>query len=146
MSEANLWKWLSGILPEGHYSRIESHDTSPGFPDVRFQLGTMGGTSDSGTFELKFSRTPKAEKHFKTEKDGLHKSQKAWIRDELRHGGRVWIIAEVSPQIFIIPGRWYESFNNSRVSDLKKMSEFYFTRRETHQLRKKFIKLMTGED
>ena len=49
MNEGNTWDWLRDVaLPLGHYSRIESPDTAPGFPDVHYEI-----EFHSGTFELK---------------------------------------------------------------------------------------------
>ena len=128
MSETNLWKWLSeSVLPEGHYSRIESPDTAPGFPDVHYQIRD----DISGTLELKFARRPNARVPFKNERDGLHKSQKVWIRQELHHGGTVWIVAQVQDWIFVIPGRYAERFNGASVRELESMSSVILNRKRT---------------
>ena len=118
MSEKRLWDWLGGVLPPGQFSRVESPDTSPGFPDVHYQL--VSGIT--GTIELKFAHHPEAEIPFKGEKDGLHKSQRIWIRDNIRCGGRVHIIAEVTPLIFIIPGIMASQFNGATYLKLKGIS------------------------
>ena len=53
MNEDSTWEWLRDItLPEGHYSRVESAFTSPGFPDVDYCLGL----GCSGQIELKYSK------------------------------------------------------------------------------------------
>ena len=109
MNESSLWEWLRDIaLPYGHYSRIESPDTAPGFPDVHYQVGEKG----TGTLELK--ATDRALKvPFPNEEKGLHKSQLRWIRDNLKHGGIVWIIAEVPGAIYLLHGKhakWSPAF------------------------------------
>jgi hypothetical protein len=71
VSEANLWEWLRDVaLPLGQYSRIESGDTSPGFPDVHAQVGPSG----CFTIELKFAKHPGARIPF-TKKHGMRRSQ-----------------------------------------------------------------------
>ena len=101
MSEANLWEWLRDVaLPLGQYSRIETGDTSPGFPDVHCQLAP----GISPTLELKFAKSPSARIPF-TKKHGMRRSQIQWIKENLREGGVVWILAEVTPDIYIISGK-----------------------------------------
>ena len=117
MNENNLWEWLRDVvLPVGHYSRIESPDTAPGFPDVHFSV-TKDGVSTSGTLELKATdrnlRVP-----FPDEEKGLHKSQLKWIRENIKQGGIVWIIAETTEGIFLIHGKNAAKFNGARYEDL----------------------------
>jgi hypothetical protein len=39
MSESSFWNYLRKLLPkEGHYTRVENHDTGAGFPDVNYTL------------------------------------------------------------------------------------------------------------
>ena len=123
MSEENLWTWLGGVLPLGHYSRIES-DTSPGFPDV-YAKPDWGSQC---TIELKHSRGT-AKIPFKNEDDGLHKSQRIWIRDELRAGGKVWIFAQVGTSVLLIPGAKYSKFNGSTQQELWELAEKIIERR-----------------
>ena len=118
MNESNLWEWLRDVsLPLGQYSRIESPDTAPGFPDVHYQVGKDG----CGTLELKATdralRVP-----FPDEEKGLHKSQKRWIRDNIQAGGVCWIIAETPGVIYIIHGRAYNEFNGANHDALIEMS------------------------
>ena len=118
MKESNLWEWLRDItLPYGHYSRIESPDTAPGFPDVHYQVGRDG----CGTLELKATdralRVP-----FPNEEKGLHKSQLRWIRDNVRQGGIIWIIAETPGVIYLVHGKDAEKFNGATHEQLIDMS------------------------
>lgn len=131
MNEANLWDWLRDVaLPLGHYSRIESPDTAPGFPDVFFCVGMGGrrrdkpptpGGAGCGTIELKATdrslRVP-----FPDEEKGLHKSQLRWIRDNVAAGGIVWIIAETPGVIYIIHGKDAAKFNGAEHEDLIDMA------------------------
>jgi hypothetical protein len=117
MNEANLWEWLRDVgLPTGHYSRIESPDTAPGFPDVHYQVG-----EGCGTFELKANDRP-AKVPFADEEKGLHKSQLKWIRSNLVCGGIVWIIAETPGAIYIIHGKDAERFNGATHEELIEMA------------------------
>ena len=118
MNESNLWEWLRDIaLPYGHYSRIESPDTAPGFPDVHYQVGEKG----TGTLELK--ATDRALKvPFPNEEKGLHKSQLRWIKDNLKHGGIVWIIAEVPGVIYLLHGKHAKWFNGATHDQLIEMA------------------------
>ena len=116
MNESNLWEWLRDVaLPIGHYSRIESPDTAPGFPDVHYQLQY----NRCGTIELKYGRgnTP-----FPNEEKGLHKSQLRWIRRTLECWGEIWVIAEVPPQIYVLHGSEAEGFNGATQEDLSNMA------------------------
>jgi hypothetical protein len=118
VNENNLWEWLRDVaLPLGQYSRIESPDTAPGFPDVHFQVGKYG----CGTIELKATdralRVP-----FPNEEKGLHTSQLKWIRDNVNEGGIVWIIAETPGVIYIIHGKDAAKFNGARHHDLIDMA------------------------
>ncbi len=118
MNENNLWEWLRDVgLPTGHYSRIESPDTAPGFPDVHYQVGKDG----CGTIELKANHRP-AKVPFPDEEKGLHKSQLKWIRSSLVCGGIVWIIAETPGVIYIIHGKDAAEFNGARHQDLIDMA------------------------
>ena len=117
MKESNLWDWLREVvLPLGHYSRIESPDTAPGFPDVQFQVG-----EGCGTIELKANHRP-AKIPFPDEEKGLHTSQRVWIRENLSHGGIVWIIAETPGVIYIIHGKDADKFNGATHEELIDMS------------------------
>ena len=117
-TEANLWKWLRDVaLPLGQYSRIESGDTSPGFPDVHCQLGP----GVSLTIELKCARRSDDRIPF-TKKRGMRRSQIKWIRENIRNGGTVWIIAEVFPDVFIIEGQYVDQINGKTRTQLHAIS------------------------
>lgn len=108
MAEDHLWKWLSGLVPKGHYNRIESPETAPGFPDVHYQLS---GTHISGTLELKDARFPRRVPPFKNEDDGLHATQIHWMLTNNYCGGICWIVARVQPKVFWIPSKYAIKFN-----------------------------------
>ena len=114
MKESNLWEWLRDVaLPLGHYSRIESPDTAPGFPDVQFQVGEKG----CGTIELKANHRP-ANVPFPDTEKGLHTSQLKWIRENVEQGGICWIIAECPGIIYIIHGKDAAKFNGADHEEL----------------------------
>ena len=123
MNESNTWEFLRDVaLPLGVYSRIESPDTAPGFPDVHFTV-----EQTSGTLELKCNMNP-AKIPFPNEDKGLNPAQKRWIRDTVKAGGIVWIIAEVPGVIYIIHGKDAEKFNGSTHEDLTDMAWGTITR------------------
>lgn len=142
MNEASLWEWLRDIaLPLGHYSRIESPETAPGFPDVFFCVGqssrkTAGppipGKAGMGTIELKATdrsmRVP-----FPDEEKGLHTSQLRWIKDDVAAGGVVWVIAETPGIIYIIHGKDAAKFNGASHEDLLEMSWETMSRKDPKQ-------------
>jgi hypothetical protein len=118
MNESNLWWWLRDVvLPNGSYSRIESANTAPGFPDVHYQI-KMDYT---GTIELKY-QAKNLKVPFTDSKKGLRDSQRRWIRNNIKHGGTVWIIAEAVPDIFVIHGSSADEFNGSTRENLHKIS------------------------
>lgn len=118
MNESSLWEWLRDVaLPLGHYSRIESPDTAPGFPDVHYQVGDDG----SGTLELK-ATSERANVPFPDEEKGLHRSQLRWIKTQIQFGGIVWIIAETPGAIYIIHGKDAGQFNGATHEQLIEMA------------------------
>lgn len=117
-NENNLWMWLRDVaLPLGHYSRIESANTAPGFPDVAYQLGH----NLAGTLELKH-QARNAKVPFRDSKKGMRDSQLAWIRKNLKHKGNVYVIAEAVPDIFVIHGNEADEINGSTRENLHKIS------------------------
>lgn len=118
MAETNLWKWLRPYCPVGHYVRIENGEIGPGTPDVSF---CVNGTE--GWMELKDARSKTAKVPFPNEDVGLHKSQIRWIKDRLKAGGNVWVVARVGKSILFIPGKHYLAFNGATLSRLKFLSK-----------------------
>lgn len=115
MSESNLWNWLRDVaLPLGQYSRIESGATAPGFPDVSCQILEV----PSFTLELKFSCTPEATMPF-TPEHGMRRSQIRWIKENIQNGGTVFIIAEVTPHIYIFRGHVADQINGANHAKLE---------------------------
>ena len=111
MSEASFWNYLRKLLPkEGHYTRIESHDTAVGFPDVHYTLNGI-----SGTIELKDAKRPGAKYPFSRE-SGLRRSQIAWIRDELDASGQVSLALQCGDRVYLLPANCY-------YDDLHRMTE-----------------------
>ncbi len=119
MNEDTLWEWLRDVaLPKGHYNRIESHDTAPGFPDVTYQIGFNCG----GTIELKYSKNKVIPFVPPPGKPGMRKTQLKWIRDELKYWGNIWVIAEAPPDIYVIHGSEAEEINGADRETLHKIS------------------------
>lgn len=98
-ARGQLWTYLvQKLLPaDGHYSRIESH-TSAGFPDVHY---TVAGVS--GTIELKDTKRPGAKYPFSGQ-SGLRDSQIRWIEDELEARGKVLLILQCEPTLYLLNG------------------------------------------
>jgi hypothetical protein len=103
VSEASFWKYLVKLLPkeDAHYSRIESHDTSAGFPDVHYTLN-----GNSGTIELKDAKRPGAKYPFKGQ-SGLRKSQIDWMTRECDAGGRVFLALQCGASVYILKADLY---------------------------------------
>ena len=75
MSETRLRKYvLDNIGHVGHWSKVESHDTSAGIPDLNYCMDGM-----EGWLELKFGNRVKAPK--------LRPTQCAWFRRRIKMGG-----------------------------------------------------------
>lgn len=118
MNETNTWEWLRDVvLPLGFYSRVESPDTSPGIPDVHYQINPH----HTGWIELKCNML-RAEIPFPDEDNGLHKSQKKWLKRYVELGGIAWIIAETPEGIFIIHASNADLFNGATHHELRALS------------------------
>lgn len=102
MSEASFWKYLSKLLPkEGHYTRIESPDTAPGFPDVHYTLN-----SNSGVIELKDAKRPGAKYPFSGQ-SGLRKAQINWMLREDDQGGRIFLALQCGDRVYLLKAALY---------------------------------------
>lgn len=121
MAEDQLWRYVRDkLLPRDiHATRVEN-GVSAGFPDVHY---TYQGRS--GTLELKFLR----KKNPPFWEDGLNRDQIIWIRNNLEVGGRVWILADIGPQICVIRGRHAEQFNEWKREDFSVSSTLIFHKR-----------------
>jgi hypothetical protein len=111
VSEASFWNYLRKLLPkEGHYTRIESHDTAAGFPDVHYTL-----YGNSGTIELKDAKRPGAKYPFSRE-SGLRSNQLRWIGDEIKADGQVSLALQCGDRIYLLRADCY-------YYDLRRMTE-----------------------
>lgn len=111
MSEVSLWDTLRGLLPRGQYSRIESGDTAPGFPDVSYQLPRLKFDVDvAGTIELKDSKH-RVGIPFRNAEEGIHLSQEMWIKENVENGGICWVAARFQHTLFWIPGSQADMVN-----------------------------------
>ena len=140
-TEANLWEWLRDVaLPLGQYSRIESGDTSPGFPDVHCQLAP----GVSPTLELKCAKHPHARIPF-TKKTGMRRSQIKWIKENVRNGGTVWIIAEIGKKVYIVAGMNVDYINGHTEDEIAAISVAVMTRGKNKQAAKILNRILLGE-
>lgn len=102
MSESSFWKYLCSLLPkEGHFTRIESHDTAAGFPDVHYTLN-----GNSGTIELKDAKRPSAKHPFKGE-SGLRRSQITWMTQQCDAGGHVFLALQCGDRVYLLKADLY---------------------------------------
>jgi hypothetical protein len=122
VSEASFWKYLRGLLPkEGHFTRIESHDTSAGFPDVHFTFPSSFHPN-SGTIELKDAKRPGAKYPFKGE-SGLRKSQITWIRDEDEAGGQVLLALQCGDRVYLLKAElYYDELHRMTEEQIKRVA------------------------
>lgn len=131
MSEASFWNYLRRLLPlGGHYSRIESHDTSAGFPDVHY---TLNGSS--GTIELKDAKHPGSKYPFRWT-SGLRRSQVTWIRSEIEAEGNVILALQCGDWVYLLKADAY-------YDELHRMTEEDISRVARVKWRKKYC---VGED
>lgn len=119
MAEVQLWKTLKPWLPQGHYSRVESPDTSPGIPDVNYRI-----MSAEGWIELKDTRTRTPTVPFPNEDKGLRRSQLIWIPEHVSFGAIVWIAARVHEDIYWIPGKYAGAFNGATMKRLGALAHY----------------------
>lgn len=105
MSESDLWKDIKkNIGHHGHFSRVESHSTSAGIPDVDFCIKGF-----EGHMELKFARE-------KLKKNFVRSTQVKWFRDRVKAGGRPWLFA-----LLIIGGeKYYVLFKGENVGSISR--------------------------
>ena len=102
MSETSFWTYLRKLLPrEGHYTRLENHDTGAGIPDVVYTLDGV-----TGFIELKDSKRPGAKYPFKGE-SGLRRSQLTWIRDQLYAEGIVYLALQCGNRGYLLSADLY---------------------------------------
>ena len=126
MNENSTWEWLRDVvLPVAFYSRVESPDTAPGIPDVHYQLPGP----HTGWLELKCNLL-NATIPFPDEDNGLHKSQKKWLKRYVEMGGIAWIIAETMRGVYIIHASNADLFNGSTHEELEAMSVEIISRAE----------------
>lgn len=143
MSEGSgaLWKYVRGkLLPPGiHVSRIEAGqgEVESGFPDVFYTYRHENGISHTGTIELKFLR----KKNLPFGDDGLRKSQKIWIRDEIEAGGTVWIIADIGKTINLVRGKYWKEFNEWDAIEFEQSSTVIFPKGKTRILEERKLEL-----
>lgn len=83
MSEQKFWEEFSGNLGhKGHFSRVESHATSAGIPDIDFCMSDV-----ESHIELKFGNEKKA--------PSIRPSQVKWFDRRVKAGGHPIILAKI---------------------------------------------------
>jgi len=107
--EGDLWlQFAEHMKPYGHFSRVESPETSDGIPDIDF---CIAGTESH--MELKFNNGDRAKKDF------IRPSQVRWFRKRIKEGGHPWLFA-----LFLVGGtRYYMLFDDlSEIYDARDYS------------------------
>lgn len=127
MSEASFWSYLRKLLPkEGHYTRIESHDTTSGFPDVHYTLNGV-----SGTIELKDAKRPGAKHPFKGE-SGLRKSQITWMTDECEQDGNVFLALQCGDRVYLLRALLYfDELHRMTEDDIGRVATVHWVKKST---------------
>lgn len=122
--ESGLWDFLRQRMPVGgHYTRIESNETAPGFPDVHYTLkGVTGG------MELKCNPFPIGDYPFAGEKHGLRKSQRIWIRDEVECGGKVILALQARHHVYFVDGSYWDDIGSWTIKDLQEKADIIWER------------------
>jgi hypothetical protein len=117
VSEASFWNYLRKLLPkEGHYTRIESHDTAVGFPDVHYTLNGI-----SGTIELKDAKRPGAKFPFSRE-SGLRRSQVIWIRDEIAAEGHIFLALQCGDRVYFLDSLYYYDLHRMTEEEISNVA------------------------
>lgn len=94
MSESRLWLELyGGMANSWHASRVESHSTSAGIPDVDYCINGV-----EGHLELKYSKSNKPPE--------IRNTQIKWHTKRRENGGRSYILTKMK-----VDGRWHYLFH-----------------------------------
>lgn len=116
VSEAAFWKYLQKLLPkDGHYTRVESHDTAQGFPDVYYSLN-----NNRGLIELKDAKRPGAKYPFSRE-SGLRKSQIRWLDDELvaNSDSNLFLALQCGDRVYLLKAAlYYDELHNMTEEEI----------------------------
>lgn len=114
MSEASLWDRIrDNVGHMGHFTRLEFNPDA-GVPDVDYCVKSV-----EGKIELKYREDQPARDRTPVFKNGgLRDSQIAWIYTRVRHGGRVWILAQVYRTLYLVPGTHARTFNTYSLDAL----------------------------
>lgn len=127
MSETSFWTYLRKLLPkEGHYTRVESHDTAAGFPDVHYTLN-----GNSGTIELKDAKRPGAKHPFKGE-SGLRRSQITWMTQQCDADGRVFLALQCGDRVYLLKADLYfDELHRMTEDDIARVSTVNWVKKST---------------
>ena len=120
MSEHNLWVRIRDkIAYSGHFVRMEFNPEA-GIPDVDYCIRGV-----EGKIELKYSATrPAREGTSVFANGGLRDAQIVWIYNRVKHGGRVWILPQIGPRLFLLRGSYCRGFNEMTHHEIDKAAEW----------------------
>lgn len=113
-SERSLWlRFKKGMKGYGDLVRIEN-PADPGTPDVNFCFSGI-----EGMLELKeHHEYPKRDATRVFGPSGLRKDQIVWILNRCKSKGRVFILAQVDADLYLVPGRLALEFNEMSAKEL----------------------------
>lgn len=119
-SESSLWDYIRGAIGHrGHFTRIEFNPEA-GVPDVDFCI-----KGSDGKIELKHAHAAPARSTSKVfGEHGLRTSQITWIFTRRRHGGNVWILAQVGRSFYLVCGDYARTFNQMTLHQIAKASSW----------------------
>lgn len=75
----------------------------------------------------------------------MRTSQIRWIRENLRQGGVVWILAEVSPYVYVIEGKYANDINGRSHSYLRKIAHKVLKRGQNEDAAQILHEILLGE-
>lgn len=113
MSESKFCDEFLSVAPKGHYSQIESHATSIGFPDIDYCVDGV-----NGHIELKFGDATK------NKKPHMRPSQIMWFRNRIQAGGHPLIFAKLIVPGGIVQYLMYSGLMALELCDARKVSDW----------------------
>lgn len=109
MNEKRLWDYISNNVSHlGHFSRVETHETSAGYPDVSYCI-------DGHTNHVELKAAEIGKKPLR-----LRPSQSAWFRARVKAGGKPFLLYAYERKDELVFGL----IKGVDVPDLVKTSKF----------------------
>lgn len=138
--ETRFWSHLQGVLPEGHYSRVEP-PPSPGIPDVNYCI-PVNAVGIEGWLELKVR--PNVQYPL-GKRELLRTTQRAWHKRRARTHGRILTCVRIGPRIlFIRPLDALRTSKTTTLNELIKMAVYNIPFRDPN-ITGLLLEALTGE-